>query len=323
MGLRFRKSIKLAKGVRLNLGAKSSSLSFGGKGHTLNIGSKGMRSTYSLPGTGVSYSTSTGSKPYHKTNYRTTKNNTNIITEKEYPFEDLKNPGCILIVLSLIFAFINSLGWWIFAISLIINFVYKNRPEYKKVKYHNLAVMAYRNAHYNKALEFINKSLNEDRTYIPPKMLFSIICHDKLGRYEDAITTSMTLINGVNANHEDRFMAQIIIADSYMELNDYNNAVREWQKVAENENTLVKKMRYMSLGKCFYYLSQYEAAVEQFKQGPVLRRTFDEDVLEAKYWLGISYFALGDAKKAKTQLAAVYSQNMDYEDVAEYMEKLS
>jgi len=56
MGLRFRKSLKLAPGVRLNLGKRGASLSLGGKGTTLNVGKKGLTATVGLPGTGISYS---------------------------------------------------------------------------------------------------------------------------------------------------------------------------------------------------------------------------------------------------------------------------
>ena len=57
MGFRFRKSIRIIPGVRINFGKQSSSLSFGGKGFTTNVSSKGVRNTVSLPGTGLSYST--------------------------------------------------------------------------------------------------------------------------------------------------------------------------------------------------------------------------------------------------------------------------
>lgn len=57
MGLRFRKGISIAPGVRLNLSKNGlSSLSIGGKGLTYNIGKKGTRATGGLPGTGLSYS---------------------------------------------------------------------------------------------------------------------------------------------------------------------------------------------------------------------------------------------------------------------------
>lgn len=57
MGLRFRRSIKLVPGVRLNIGLRRASLSIGGKGFTYNVGSTGSRVTVGIPGSGLSYST--------------------------------------------------------------------------------------------------------------------------------------------------------------------------------------------------------------------------------------------------------------------------
>ncbi len=57
MGWRFRKSFKIAPGVRWNIGKRGSSFSFGGKGLTVNVGKKGTRTTVGIPGTGLSYST--------------------------------------------------------------------------------------------------------------------------------------------------------------------------------------------------------------------------------------------------------------------------
>lgn len=56
MGLRFRKSIKISKGVRINISKTGTSLSLGSRGATVNIGKKGVRGTVGLPGTGLSYS---------------------------------------------------------------------------------------------------------------------------------------------------------------------------------------------------------------------------------------------------------------------------
>lgn len=52
---RFRRSIKIAPGVRWNIGKKGSSISVGGHGITHTIGPKGSRTTIGIPGTGVSY----------------------------------------------------------------------------------------------------------------------------------------------------------------------------------------------------------------------------------------------------------------------------
>lgn len=56
MGFRFRKSISLGKGVRLNVGKSSGSLSFGGKGFRQSISSTGRATTsFGIPGTGLYY----------------------------------------------------------------------------------------------------------------------------------------------------------------------------------------------------------------------------------------------------------------------------
>jgi hypothetical protein len=56
MAFRFRKSIKLLPGVRLNLSKSGVSASIGRPGATLNISENGTKGTVGLPGTGASYS---------------------------------------------------------------------------------------------------------------------------------------------------------------------------------------------------------------------------------------------------------------------------
>lgn len=60
MPLRFRKSVQLAPGLRLNLSKGGPSLSVGKPGATMNFSSKGVRSTVGIPGTGLSYSATAG-----------------------------------------------------------------------------------------------------------------------------------------------------------------------------------------------------------------------------------------------------------------------
>lgn len=59
MGFRFRRSIRLLPGVRLNLSKGTPSLSVGPRGLTANIGRRGVRTTVGLPGSGLSYTSRT------------------------------------------------------------------------------------------------------------------------------------------------------------------------------------------------------------------------------------------------------------------------
>lgn len=62
MGIRFKKSVKIAPGVRVNIGKKSVGMSVGGKYGGMSFNSKtGARARASVPGAGVSYSKKVGS----------------------------------------------------------------------------------------------------------------------------------------------------------------------------------------------------------------------------------------------------------------------
>lgn len=63
MGTRFRKSIKIAPGVKVNVGKKSTGISVGNKYGGISVNSKtGAKARVSAPGTGLNYTTSLNSK---------------------------------------------------------------------------------------------------------------------------------------------------------------------------------------------------------------------------------------------------------------------
>ena len=62
MGFRFRKSIKLFGGLRLNLSKSGVGISGGVKGARVSIGPRSTRTTLSVPGTGMSYVSTKGFK---------------------------------------------------------------------------------------------------------------------------------------------------------------------------------------------------------------------------------------------------------------------
>ncbi len=59
MGFRFRKSLSILPGVKINLSKTGGSLSLGGRGASVNLGRKGVKTTVGLPGSGMSYSEQT------------------------------------------------------------------------------------------------------------------------------------------------------------------------------------------------------------------------------------------------------------------------
>lgn len=67
MGLRFRKSVKIAPGVKVNFNKKSVGVSVGAKGAHVSVNSSGRKTTsVGIPGTGLSYVTTTSTKSKQK-----------------------------------------------------------------------------------------------------------------------------------------------------------------------------------------------------------------------------------------------------------------
>jgi hypothetical protein len=57
MGWRFRRGLRIAPSLRLNLSKRGASFSVGKRGFTTNLGRRGVRTTFGLPGSGLSYTT--------------------------------------------------------------------------------------------------------------------------------------------------------------------------------------------------------------------------------------------------------------------------
>ncbi len=61
MAIRFRKSIKVAPGLRINVGKTGASCTFGARGASVNVSKQGVYANTGLPGTGLSQRTRVGS----------------------------------------------------------------------------------------------------------------------------------------------------------------------------------------------------------------------------------------------------------------------
>jgi len=66
MAFRFRNTIRIAPGIRLNLGKKGVSLSAGVRGASITAGKNGVYGNVGLPGTGLSYRTRLDKSPAHR-----------------------------------------------------------------------------------------------------------------------------------------------------------------------------------------------------------------------------------------------------------------
>lgn len=84
MGFNFRKSIKVAPGVRVNIGKSGASVSLGTKGirHTIHTSGR-SRTTIGLPGTGLSYTQNHSRRSYKTNSYKRNLELNRMLKEKE------------------------------------------------------------------------------------------------------------------------------------------------------------------------------------------------------------------------------------------------
>jgi len=62
MGFRFRRRIKIAPGIHLNLSRSGISTSLGVRGASMTVGKRGTTANVGIPGSGLSYTTRLGGK---------------------------------------------------------------------------------------------------------------------------------------------------------------------------------------------------------------------------------------------------------------------
>ena len=143
MGWRFRKSFKVAPGIRLNLNRKSSSVTFGGKGFHYTVNSKGKRTkTVGIPGSGLYYTESSGDGRKNKstTPPRPPMQNNNVSLTNN---GGRQNRGCLFWLIALIvlcFALALYSIMWIPAIGFIIYFAV--RKDYNGTRTRNILISA-------------------------------------------------------------------------------------------------------------------------------------------------------------------------------------
>lgn len=138
MGIRFRKSFKVAPGVKVNLNKKSSSVTFGGKGAHYTINSKGKRTTsVGIPGTGLYYTDTSTNKQSKQTKQSKDTATRSIGNTGSTNSNNRKNMGCLnwLLIIILICLAISLYSYcWILAIPALIYFLTSKKYQDQKVR---------------------------------------------------------------------------------------------------------------------------------------------------------------------------------------------
>lgn len=134
MGFRFRKSVKIAPGIKLNFNKKSIGVTAGTRGAHYSVNSKGTRTTsVGIPGSGISYTKSTNKTNKSANTSKTSSNINADISSKEQSSK--KSGGCLLTIgiISLIITF-YSFAWIPGLVAIVYFALQKNKDRKYKLK---------------------------------------------------------------------------------------------------------------------------------------------------------------------------------------------
>ncbi|WP_350342646.1 DUF4236 domain-containing protein [Proteinivorax tanatarense] len=313
MGFRFRKSIKLSKGVRLNLSKKGVGVSTGIKGARVGVGPRGVRQTVSIPGTGMSF-VKENRLSSTKANYDAPNSGQNTFTDSTtLPHKKVKYPKKIwfFIILGLLTIPI-FIGMPILIYGLYNINRYKQKDEVKAISLFNDAIKKLANDEHSLAIDLLSKAYRynpDDEDIMYYLMMYS---YEYLNDYENSLKLSQKLL----VLNEDNVFYKYCLASSYYKLKKYNKAIKLLQELQSNKE--LQEEVIILLGKSFFKLGKYNLALEVLNRGPVRRRNPDPSMMEARYYLGLTCLKLGNNSRAKTHLSAVYSNDINYKNIQSY-----
>jgi len=109
------------------------------------------------------------------------------------------------------------------------------------------------------------------------------------------------------------------LAVLYWEMGEFDLAIEQFQLAQKHPKFNFSSNVY--LGKCFYEKGHNELAIDQFSKVIKMENYTDRELLDAIYYLGMSFEKINDAANAKECFKKVYSVSSKYRDISEKIQK--
>ena len=316
--VRFHRSVRIGKLVRLNVGKRGIGVSVGVKGLRAGIGSRGAYTSVGVPGTGL-YSVnymrqrSKANKPAP----RVTSDSSNASLGILEPPLDIRRPGagwtgaavlCILIGLAYHPLIVVGLG-------IVAYLIYRGQtPGGKAFSNFAQGSRAYSAGAYDTAAEAFRQALEEYPSATRVNGALGAALR-RAGKAEEAVLpleAYRELCPGPEADLE--------LSHALCGCERYQEAVPLLQGLPEPLSQAPPIVNM--LGLTFISMGKPQLAIEALKKGPVLKRTWDDDKIMCHYLLGMAYKDAGEKRKALREFNKVYAQDSTFMDVKEHLEAL-
>lgn len=312
MSIRFRKSFKVAPGVRLNVSKSGLGMSVGTRGARVGVGPRGAYTSVGIPGTGIYSINYLGGKKSKESNQTMSSFSSDDIIPVPAELRQGSSVGCLAIIVGLIFSFtVPPLGVVILFGTLIISVANSNA---KAIRLHKKANRYVKKGKYSEAVQQLEKVLQLKPTLNITKLNLAKL-YVELEDYQKAIQWYEDYLE--KDNNE---IARFNLALCYSETGQKEKALDVLQSLS---SVYKKELLYIiALAKLFLDMNKPNLALEILQTGPIRKQNMDDQMMVYRYLLGISYMKLGEKKKAITQLQKVYVYNRNFQDVTNLLNEL-
>jgi tetratricopeptide (TPR) repeat protein len=311
MALRFRKSIKIAPGIKLNVSKSGLGISAGVRGARVGVNSRGSYTSVGIPGTGIS------SMSYHSSG-----NSGKTASIKQGPSENSihhsirtktnLHPLWMLFILLALFVINPFLGLIALCLSLVGYYYLKRQPLFQAKQLLGKAKLMYKNGDYSKAAGGFEQSyLNfpNDKAIA----LHAASAYSQLGQFEKSVHFSEEYLT----MYPEDTGIQKQLARWLVETGSKDKALQILQSlgVEDTKDTSILLLMANILSE----KNLNDAAIDVLKRAPITKRSLSPDLVEIIYTLGLLYEKTGDKKRSRNAFERVYSYDASFKDVAEHL----
>lgn len=316
MGLRFRKSIKIAPGIKLNLSKSGIGVSAGVRGVHIGANSRGTYSSVGIPGTGISsmsYQSSGGGKSSSKTSVAVSLKPGMFASTSSRAVQTKTGSG--LFWIGLLDFVLLAAQWPVGIVAIALTFAWhqyylKNQPSFQAKKHLRDAQTAYKAGEYQKAAEEFEVAyafFSNDKAIA----LLAASSYSQLKQYDKSVRFSEEYL----AIHPEDIEMQKMLARWCNETGEKDKALGILQSLdveqTKDSNSLLLMAEILS------DKGLDDAAIEVLKRAPLAKHVLTPDLVEVIYALGVLYEKTGDKKHARSSFERVYAYDASFKDVAE------
>ncbi len=322
MSWRYRRSIRIAKGVHLNFTKSGVGLSVGGRGFHVGTGPRGRYTSMGIPGTGlysINYLKNRQKRP-HSDATATTRPAPHQPLPADHLPEQLQDrhssAGCLLFIVSVVMLIVYCpVGLLLFGGTIIWQLARPKKPEDQARGFYFQGERALEKGDRAGALEAFQKVI--ELKDIPSVYLKIADIEREQGHFAEAAASYEKYLTASKSDPVVMVHYAVTLASD----GQYEKAIGILQSLPQE---LKQELAVINtLATCFLDTGRPQAALEVLEQGPTRKRTMDDQLLVFHYLMGSAYKELGDKKKATAQFSKVVAENEHFLDVKEMLEQLS